>query len=215
MASSAHTFIAFDFETANAARNSACAIGIAVFERGRVVEKIERLIRPRPNSFDPFNVSIHGITEEDVEDEPEFGELWSSLEPYFTHSFVAAHNAGFDCSVLRASLKAADLPFPKMRYLCSVRAAKKTWPDLPSFRLDAVARHIGFKFKHHNPLEDAVACGSILCRAMEAHGAGSLDELASLASLGIGEMWADGYRPPRTPPSRRRRRVKAGTVSAR
>ncbi len=76
-------FVAFDFETANAARASACAIGIAVFEKGKVVEKVERLIRPLPNYFDAFNTRIHGITAEDVQEEPEFQELWSFLEPWW------------------------------------------------------------------------------------------------------------------------------------
>ena len=216
MAGSSDTFVAFDFETANSSRASACAIGIAVFEKGRLVHKLERLIRPEPNYFEPFNTHLHGISAVDVAHQPEFGELWSALEPLFAGSFAVAHNAGFDCSVLRASLIAAGLPFPVMRYLCSVRAAKKTWPDLESFRLDAVAAHIGFHFKHHNAMEDAVACGRILCEAMRVHGVPSIEALALKAQLGIGEMWADGCRPPRPrcAPRKRRRQI-VGAACAR
>ena len=207
------SFIAFDFETANAARGSACAIGIAVFEKGRLIEQVERLIRPAPNCFDPYNTYIHGIIAEDVEDEPEFGELWPSLEPYFSHAFVAAHNVGFDLSVLRAVLTAAGMPFPELRYLCTVKLSKRTWFELSSFRLDAVAQHIGFRFKHHNALEDAVACGRIICRAMEVHAAETIEELAIKSGAGIGEMWSDGYITPRLPRAARKRKGPAAQAA--
>lgn len=189
-----NAFVAFDFETANSFRSSACAIGVAVFHDGKVVDKIERLIKPIPNYFDPFNIVIHGITPEQVEQESAFDEVWGALEPYFSHSFVVAHNASFDCSVLRAALGGTGCLFPALRYMCSVKLARKTWPDLGSFRLDAVAAHIGFKFKHHNALEDALACGHIVCRAMEVHEATDPADLARRAGIAVGEMWCDGYR---------------------
>ncbi len=120
-----------------------------------------------------------------------------------------AHNASFDCSVLRQSLTQYGLLFPTLSYLCSVKVAKRTWPELPSHRLDSVAAHIGFKFKHHNALEDALACGHIIARAMEFHEAWSIEDLAVKAGVGIGEMWCDGYAAPK---SKRRSRRKASVL---
>lgn len=75
------SWVAIDFETANSARDSACALGMAVVEDGRVAKTTSWLIRPPVLDFDPFNVSIHGITSEDVKDSPTFGELWRDVGP--------------------------------------------------------------------------------------------------------------------------------------
>ena len=44
-------FVAIDFETANHSRDSACSIGIAIAEGGRIVALERRLIRPPTNEF--------------------------------------------------------------------------------------------------------------------------------------------------------------------
>ena len=59
---------AIDFETANESRTSACALGVAWIEGGRVVATEEHLIRPREMRFLSMNIAIHGIRPEDVAD---------------------------------------------------------------------------------------------------------------------------------------------------
>ena len=71
-------FTAIDFETANSKRSSACAIGIMVVENGRIIKEITKLIKPTP---DYHNIRVHGITEDMVENEPDFGELWNEIIP--------------------------------------------------------------------------------------------------------------------------------------
>ena len=44
-------FTAFDFETANYKRSSACAIGLVKVENGVIVEEKSFLIKPQPNYF--------------------------------------------------------------------------------------------------------------------------------------------------------------------
>ncbi|MBS3821989.1 MAG: DNA polymerase III subunit epsilon, partial [Phycisphaerae bacterium] len=96
-------FFAIDFETANFKRNSACSVGIAKVQDGRVVETWSSFIRPTNMHFEPRCVAIHGITEKDVESAPMFGDVWASqLERIVACNPVVAHNAGFDLSVLRA-----------------------------------------------------------------------------------------------------------------
>ena len=46
----------------------------------------------------------------DVKEAKEFNELWPELKPYFTNTFIVAHNASFDISVLRATLDAYHIP---------------------------------------------------------------------------------------------------------
>ncbi|MGV3149236.1 hypothetical protein [Rothia sp. 11273D007AR] len=62
-------FVAVDFETANASRASACAVGLTVVRGGQVVETVSWLVKPHESvaDFHPLNVSIHGITPAMVE----------------------------------------------------------------------------------------------------------------------------------------------------
>ena len=72
-------FVALDVETANADCSSICQIGIARFEDGCVAEEWSSLINPE-DYFDPFNVSIHGITEDIVKGSPEFPNLAEDIQ---------------------------------------------------------------------------------------------------------------------------------------
>ena len=76
--------VAIDFETANSSMASACALGIAVYEEGEILDSFEWYFKPhhRYNYF--TNTHIHGIRKEDVEDEYEFVLLF--LFPIFFES---------------------------------------------------------------------------------------------------------------------------------
>ena len=71
-------FTAIDFETANSNSGSICAVGIAVVEDESVVEKKYWLVRPHRDMdyFDPFNITIHGITPAMVRDADTFESLY-------------------------------------------------------------------------------------------------------------------------------------------
>ena len=55
------TFNAIDVETANADRASICQIGIVHVRDGAIHDRWQTLLNPE-DWFDPWNVSIHGIT---------------------------------------------------------------------------------------------------------------------------------------------------------
>ena len=174
-----HTWVAIDFETASRERASACALGLAVIEGDRIVERRDWLIQPPGNYFEPMNTHIHGIHADLVAQEPEFDEAWSEIEHYLSDAVVLAHNAPFDMGVLRASLERYELPWPSIAgYLCTVTMSRRVWPLLPDHKLSSVCRHCGIPLVHHEASSDAAACASIALRCMEAAGAPSLDELA-------------------------------------
>ena len=76
-------------------------MGIAFIEGQKITTRASWLIRPPDLYFDPYNTYIHGITEEDVADRPEFNKLWDEFRKYFEGRLLVAHNASFDISVLR------------------------------------------------------------------------------------------------------------------
>ena len=93
------TFVALDFETADYYPDSACALGLVRVENHQIVARAYSLIKPPRRRF--VFTYLHGITWEDVANQPNFGELWPSYSPLLEGiDSLAAHNASFDRSVL-------------------------------------------------------------------------------------------------------------------
>jgi DNA polymerase-3 subunit epsilon len=182
-------WIAIDFETATSERASACALGLAVIEGDRIVERRDWLIRPPGNRYEWRNTHIHGIDARMTAGKPELDGLWPEIEPYLYGSVVLAHNASFDMGVLRASLSRYRLDDPGIAgYHCTVTMARRTWPDLHNHQLSTVCRYCGIELVHHEAASDANACASIALRCLEQSGERTLDDLAIALRLRRGTL---------------------------
>ncbi len=188
-------FIALDFETANSSRGSVCSIGLVEYENGQLVREYYRLIKPKQNYFAGINISIHGITAEDVADEPEFDVLWKEeIRELVEGKFLVAHNAQFDMSVLRAVLDQYNLPYPMLAYNCTVNISKKTW-SLPRYKLNVVSDYLGIELDHHHALDDARASALILLKAAEELRAVDVKDLVTKTGTTNGMLFDTGYEP--------------------
>ncbi|NQU39143.1 MAG: 3'-5' exonuclease [Lentisphaerae bacterium] len=187
-------FTAIDFETANASRASACAVGLSIVEEGEVVEEIYHLIRPEPSHFDPMNIAVHGIRPGDVADAPTFAELWPELMQRVSGPLVA-HNAAFDMSVVRHALDRLGWPYPESDYFCTCVIAKLSWPGQRTYALDHLARQLNISFQHHNAIADARACALVAIHACRHLGVDSLYGLRDQCGLRVGSLHRNGYSP--------------------
>ncbi|OHV84183.1 3'-5' exonuclease [Rhizobium sp. LCM 4573] len=187
--------IAIDFETANEQRGSACSVGLAWIEDNAVVRVEERLIRPREMRFSSFNIAIHGIRPEHVEDAGEFPEVMDEFADDFRDATMIAHNAAFDFSVWRACLDAYRQSYPQLSYLCSVKMAQKVWPHLGSHKLNVLADHLGLHFKHHNAAEDAAICAEAAIAIAKSVAVSHVRDVPSIIGMKAGRLFSDGYAP--------------------
>ncbi len=166
----AMTITSIDFETANPSRLSICAVGMAVFESGNLVETPYWLVRPPKGHgwfWEKF-IECHGLTHLDVLDAPDFSAIAPELLAVLARSsVVVAHNAGFDIAHLRKTLRHFGLSCPNFRYLCTCRLARRIWPDLPDHKLNTLAAHICHNFHHHHAQDDAEAAGRVLLAMMK------------------------------------------------
>ncbi|MBN2898998.1 MAG: 3'-5' exoribonuclease [Clostridia bacterium] len=189
-------FTVIDFETANSQRASACALGIVKVENGQITEQGSWLIKPKDMRFNGMNIAIHGIRPEDVVDEPEFDVLYETVfKDKLEGQLVVAHNASFDISVLRQSLALYGLDFPCFDYLCTVKIAQKTWPELINHKLDQLSAFLKFKFRHHDALDDCLACANVLIEACRKEGVASPLELTETLGIQRGKLYPSGYQP--------------------
>jgi DNA polymerase-3 subunit epsilon len=159
------TFVAIDFETADHGPDSACAVGLVRASGVTIVKRNYYLIRPPRSSF--FFTPIHSITWEHVRRQPTFDMLWPKIWDLLNGAdFIASHSVGFDRRVLESCCRAAMVPPPEMRYVCTVKLARRVWGFRPT-SLSNVCRHLGLSLKHHEALSDAEACAGIVIAARQ------------------------------------------------
>jgi DNA polymerase III subunit epsilon len=185
--------IAIDFETANEQRGSACSVGLAWVEHGKVVRVEERLIRPKDMRFSSFNISIHGIRPEHVEDAGEFPEVMDEFADDFAGATMVAHNAAFDFSVWRACLDQYRQSYPELSYICSVKMAQKVWPHLISHKLNILAQHLGLSFLHHNAAEDAAICAEASIAIAAQLKLSEIRDVPAAIGMKAGRLFSSGY----------------------
>ena len=189
-------FTAIDFETATRQSDSACQLAAVKVRSGQIVDSASWLIRPRPLSFSYQNIQIHGITPEMVREEKEFGELWPAIQGTFGDDCLIAHNASFDMGVLMACLQTHGHSIPDMHYSCTRAIARRTWPHLPRFGLKPLSDWLGVQFKHHDALEDSIACAKLAIAAAEHLNVDTLEALESKLKLSRGAAGPWGKKGP-------------------
>lgn len=170
-----NNFVAIDFETANFAQSSICAMGIVVVKGGEMVDSFYSLVRPTPNYYNQRCSSMNGLHYSDTRDEQAFPEVWANAQrkiheyfPFMEDGEVpfVAHNKAFDESCLKAAFAAYDIKYPDYEFQCTLLKSRKVWPE-GHHNLDIIARYCGYDLKnHHHALADAEACAVIAQRIL-------------------------------------------------
>jgi DNA polymerase III subunit epsilon len=160
-------FLAIDVETANADMASICQIGIAKFVDGVLIEEWSTLIDPEDDFYD-VNISIHGITQEMVAGQPKLSDVEERIRSFLGGN-VTVCRTHFDRIALARSFAKYDLYPISTTWLDSARVVRRTWEDLAwsGYGLANVCKKIGYKFAHHDALEDAKAAGYVLLAALK------------------------------------------------
>ncbi len=158
-------YVAIDFETASVLRDSACSIGLVLFDcEGEVRDTYYSLIRPPVLRFDPVCTAVHHLSSSDIISSPSFNELWCAISSFIGSRPLVAHNAQFDMGVLSHTLSSWGLECPQYDYYCTLSLSRKLWKGRDSYRLTALAEELGWSYNAHNALEDAVVCGRLFQR---------------------------------------------------
>lgn len=184
-------FVALDVETANRKRGSICAIGLAKFINGEIVDTYETLINPE-EEFDGYNIYIHGITEEAVKNSPTYPAIASDILSFIDGLPVVAHYAPFDSGAIRECNEKYGINDFYMEYFCSYYLSKAVISRL-SYKLKNLAKEFNIPLVHHNALSDAQASGLIiteLIRQSKAQDLADLMDKTNYTRLGV----IDGYK---------------------
>lgn len=160
-------FYVIDVETANADYSSICQIGIAKFENGELTEKWQTLIDPQ-DYFDSMNISIHGISEEMVQDAPTFDKIHSILKSKLENT-VVGHHMPFDRIAINRACELNNLELLNINWIDSAKIVRRTWEEFAysGYGLANISKHLEIEFQHHNALEDAIATGKVMLKAFD------------------------------------------------
>lgn len=163
----ANRFVVVDLETANPNMSSICQVGIVTFEDGTVRDSWSSLVNPE-DEFDPWNVAIHGIDEQQVERAPRFPELVPSIHRRLNDATVVVSHSHFDRVALLHAHEKYRLLMPSWQWLDTTRVARRAWPQFAQrgYSLANLAAFCGVEFRHHHAEEDARAAGLILNQAI-------------------------------------------------
>ncbi|MCE4049653.1 MULTISPECIES: exonuclease domain-containing protein [Bacillaceae] len=170
-------FIAIDFEIANEEMDSACSVGLAYVENNRVVKTDYYLIKPPVLKFNERFIRVHGITAEDVMEQPAFDQVWKQLESELTGQLLVAHNAQFDMSVLHSCLARYNLKAPQLRFADSISISTAACRG-EGVRQSLKARTARFGVmleNHHHAGADAIACAELVIACVKAMDERDLD----------------------------------------
>lgn len=156
-----------DLETtgANPGRDRITEVGLLRSEGDDSPETWEQLINPGAG-IPEFIVQLTGITPDMVADQPFFDEISDALYRRLESTLFIAHNARFDYGFLKTAFKACGLNFqPKI--ICTVKLARKLFPEWRSHSLDNICREIGYpRDVSHRAMADVQAVYVFLCYAV-------------------------------------------------
>ena len=157
-------FVVVDVEATGAKTppNRLIELGAYRIRGGRIVDKFLSLVNPEI-PIPRFVASLTGISNEMVRSAPVFANLAPQWLDFVNDSVLVAHNAPFDTSFLNHEISRVYPGHRMMNpHLCTVRLARRAFPDLSNHRLDTIANHFSIPIvSRHRAGSDALATAEI------------------------------------------------------
>ncbi|MBS4025649.1 MAG: 3'-5' exoribonuclease [Clostridia bacterium] len=181
-------WIAIDFETANSRRHSICAVGIVFVKDGIVSDKFYSLINPEED-FDNYNIAIHGITPEDVVEAQTFDVVYQEIKNEIEGQLLVAHYLPFDGYALKDNLARYNILPTENQLLCTHQLSKRLLPGHASYTLKSLCHYFRLDLgKHHNALEDALACAQLFIKLIKDYDLTDFDAIFSQTRIKPGQL---------------------------
>ena len=156
--------IVLDFESTGLNTNTARVIEIGAVKLvgGTVTDSMSILVNPK-QPLKPKITEITGITDMMLADKETAETAIPKLMEFIGDCPIAAHNANYDASLLRAELRRLGLQW-QAPVLDTLTFARKLYPEMKSHKLGSVCKHLGVSLKNaHRAVHDATA--TALCLA--------------------------------------------------
>ena len=184
--------VCFDIETTGlkVTQEAITEIGAVRLRNGEIVETFQTFVDPE-RRLTPEIIGLTGITDEMLRGAPKLKDALTAFLAFAGDAPLAAHNAEFDISFIRAGCRKCGIPF-EPTYIDTLILAQNLLPGLGKYKLDIVADHLQLpQFNHHRASDDAVPVAQMLTKffpMLEERGVTRLqqinDEMLKLRPLG-------------------------------
>lgn len=137
-------------------RGGITEIAIVVTNGKEIIDSYETLVNP--NAYiPPFIENLTGISNQMVQDAPQFHEVAKDIAAILEGKVFVAHNVNFDYKYVKFELELAGYSIGQAR-LCTVRLSRKIMPDLKSYKLGNLTRSLGINHADkHRAMSDTMA----------------------------------------------------------
>jgi DNA polymerase-3 subunit alpha (Gram-positive type) len=156
-------FVVFDIETTglSSENDRITEIGAVKIENGEIVDRFNELVNPGMDI--PYKITeLTGITNDMVEGADAIEIILPKFLEFAKGSVVVAHNAAFDTAFIKKNSQRLNLKFENA-IMDTIPLAKYLLPELKTFKLNVVAKHLGISLEnHHRAVDDAKATAEIL-----------------------------------------------------
>ena len=166
------TYIVFDTET-----SGAFPVGSEVIELGALkyrwgysepIDQLEVLIRPSKPVPEEV-IAIHGITNDQLADQPEFAQVVPRLQAFFDADFYVAHHAPFDLGFMAWMWESVGAPLPRGVGICTSLLGRKCIHGVTNHKLQTLIQHYNIRTQGpaHRALADAFACAQVFFKILD------------------------------------------------
>lgn len=172
------SFCALDLETTgvNPLIHEIIEIAALRFTLGGGIERVfHQLVRPA-GAIPAEATALHGINDAMTANAPAIGDVIKKIYNFIAPSIVIAHNVSFDISFLVMAWDRKGTP--QINAADSERMARRAFPGLDTYRLEALCSRLGTAIGPHRALPDAYGCMEVF--------------RASLGALDPGGTWTVG-----------------------
>ena len=157
-------FVVFDIETTglSSENDRITEIGAVKIENGKIVDRFNEFVNPGIDI--PYKITeLTGITNDMVEGADSIEEILPKFLEFAKGSVVVAHNAAFDAAFIKKNSERLNLKFENA-IMDTIPLAKYLLPELKTFKLNVVAKHLGISLEnHHRAVDDAKSyCRNII-----------------------------------------------------
>ena len=157
--------VCFDIETTGlkVTQEAITEIGAVRLRNGEIVETFQTFVDPE-RRLTPEIIGLTGITDEMLRGAPKLKDALTAFLAFAGDAPLAAHNAEFDISFIRAGCRKCSIPF-EPTYIDTLILAQNLLPGLGKYKLDIVADHLQLpQFNHHRASDDAVPVAQMLTK---------------------------------------------------
>ena len=157
--------VCFDIETTGlkVTQEAITEIGAVRLRNGEIVETFQTFVDPE-RRLTPEIIGLTGITDDMLLGAPKLKDALTAFLAFAGNAPLAAHNAEFDISFIRAGCQKCGIPF-EPTYIDTLILAQNLLPGLGKYKLDIVADHLQLpQFNHHRASDDAVPVAQMLTK---------------------------------------------------